>query len=273
MKAVAVSVVASLLAFATVASENAVLAKKPAKDRTPEEWYQILMQKEYKRTGGKIRKDGSAKGLVVVVNAQKRVDAAVLRRAIDVIDAQVHAPVALKEASGVKLSNPKKDVAALGGNLGVVVADSPDLAKLTLAPEDGWAVVNVAALAEDGAKDEVLASRVRKEILRGFGLIAGCSYMGRGQIVLAKGLTKPSHLDQIKAEAYGSEDLVAMERELPAYGILPWREATYLQACEEGWAPLPTNDVQKAIWNKVHNPPNKPMKITYDKDRQKPVVK
>ena len=31
------------------------------------------------------------------------------------------------------------------------------------------------------------------------------------------------------------------------------RYVTYRQACIEGWAPAPTNDVQKAIWEKVHS--------------------
>ena len=40
--------------------------------------------------------------------------------------------------------------------------------------------------------------------------------------------------------------------------------ATYKRACREGWAPTPTNDVQRAIWEKVHAIPDKPLTIEFD---------
>ena len=33
---------------------------------------------------------------------------------------------------------------------------------------------------------------------------------------------------------------------------------------EEGWSPSPTNDVQRAIWEKVHAIPDKPLTIEFD---------
>jgi hypothetical protein len=47
-------------------------------------------------------------------------------------------------------------------------------------------------------------------------------------------------------------------------GVTPIRLVTYAKACKEGWAPQPTNDVQKAIWDKVHAMPATPMKIEFD---------
>ncbi len=44
-------------------------------------------------------------------------------------------------------------------------------------------------------------------------------------------------------------------------GGKPQSRTTYRKACEEGWAPAPTNDVQKAIWDKVHEMPTEPIKI------------
>ena len=48
---------------------------------------------------------------------------------------------------------------------------------------------------------------------------------------------------------------------LPYYGITPWYQTTYHKAVEEGWAPAPTNEYQKAIWDKVHAMPTAPIKI------------
>ena len=60
---------------------------------------------------------------------------------------------------------------------------------------------------------------------------------------------------------------------LSGYGIIPYRLTTYRQACQEGWAHSPTNEYERYAWEDVHAMPSKPLKITYDKDRQKPVVK
>ena len=40
--------------------------------------------------------------------------------------------------------------------------------------------------------------------------------------------------------------------------------AECVAVCQEGWAPPPTNEYQRAIWNDVHKIPEKPMKIDFD---------
>jgi len=52
---------------------------------------------------------------------------------------------------------------------------------------------------------------------------------------------------------------------LKANGMSQEQRATYRHACEQGWAPAPTNDYQKAIWNEVHEMPTEPIKIKYQK--------
>lgn len=42
-----------------------------------------------------------------------------------------------------------------------------------------------------------------------------------------------------------------VRRLLPAVGFEPAVVATYLTACREGWAPAPTNDFQRAIWERA----------------------
>ena len=42
----------------------------------------------------------------------------------------------------------------------------------------------------------------------------------------------------------------------------------YRTAVKEGWAPQPTNDVQKAIWDKVHAMPTEPLKIKSETKKQ-----
>ena len=48
-------------------------------------------------------------------------------------------------------------------------------------------------------------------------------------------------------------------------GIDMLRKVSYKKACIEGWAPAPTNDIQKAIWEQVkadkERGPTNPLKI------------
>ena len=58
------------------------------------------------------------------------------------------------------------------------------------------------------------------------------------------------------------------QRYLLSLGVKPYRLTTYRKACEEGWANPPTNDVQKAIWDKVHAMPTEPIKIKPETKKQ-----
>ena len=46
---------------------------------------------------------------------------------------------------------------------------------------------------------------------------------------------------------------------------VPQEVTTYKKACQEGWAPNPTNEWQQAIWDETRQLPTKPIKIEFDK--------
>ena len=237
--------VTSLFADAT----NLVSATK--KKRTPEEIKARAESYMMRRHGGYIRKAGSAMGMVLFLNAQKSVSAASFKSALDEIDVNVHPEWELKEVDSVNLINPRTDITKLGGNIGIVLAESKDIPALITAPEDGWAIVNVLALKSDNPSEMVLASRTRKQLLRAFALTSGCAFMARGAIVLRSTIRTPKDLDSIPEESYGVDALITMEQKLPEFGVMPWVQATYRKACKEGWAPSPTNEYQKVIWEKI----------------------
>ena len=254
---IAVCCLAVGAAFAeTNTTTNAVeKAKKPHKDRGT--W-------EQRQFGGFVTKPNSAKGKVVVLNAQKIVPAADFKPAVDYIFKEVNPEISIVDVATVKTTNPMDDIVKQGGKLGVVLVDSPDLPTLLTAPESRWSIVNVAALKSDSKDAAVLAKRVRLEILRGFALASGCAFMTRDPIAMKMGVLIPEDLDVIKEEAYGVEIRWTLGMALPTYGITPWKVTTYKQACEEGWANAPTNKFQQKIWDKVHELPKKPMTIEFD---------
>ena len=61
----------------------------------------------------------------------------------------------------------------------------------------------------------------------------------------------------------------SMDETMPKLGIEKIEIGTYYDACELGIAPAPTNDIQRAVWEKVHQIPDKPMTIEFDPKKDK----
>jgi len=265
----------SLLAMASIASSCAAAEPAPAagapkqkprftedgkivignKTITREEFHEKMGRVRMKRTGGVVREAGSAKGLFVVVDAQKRVPRKEIEPVCATLDQWIRVQSKMVDADGAELPNfsPKaylQAIKAAGGTLGVVLVDADGLPGLLTAPEDGWSAVNVAALASDKPDATTLASRVRKETLRAFAFVCGGAYMTKADFVM-RDVTNPSDLDALPAEQFGLEIVAHVMQSAPRYGLVPWHQSTYKRACEEGWAPAPTNEFQKAIWERV----------------------
>lgn len=139
----------------------------------------------------------------------------------------------------------------------IELVETDQYGALAIFPEDFRACVNVKALVADKPPQSILGERLVKELTR-----ATFYIMGTG--CTAFDITKPigtlAELDKISVRTVSAE--TAMR--IPAryrLGITPIRFATYRQACHEGWAPAPTNDVQTAIWDEIHAMPTSPMKI------------
>ena len=130
-----------VLAAATVLPLFA--AEKPKHTFAPGEFEKRAQASYERKSGGTVRKANSAKGAVVVINAQDKVGRGDIDAAIKHIDETIHPILEYKEAKDVKVANPKDDIKRLGGTVGVVIADVADSPALAVAPEEGWAVVNV----------------------------------------------------------------------------------------------------------------------------------
>ena len=84
-------------------------------------------------------------------------------------------------------------------------------------------------------------------------------------LVVMSPVKTPEDLDAVKIEFPMPLPLLgAIGNHMVKAGMEATVTAYYRQACTEGWAPAPTNEVQKAIWDKAHAVPAKPMKIEFD---------
>ena len=248
------------IVFAAIAVCTAFVAladnhvQKPKVDMSPEA--------QYKRTGGRLVKKGTFTGKIAFIDTQDAVPFEVAQRIAklfaDTVEINV---VAEKSANG----KPEELLKASGATVAVIIVNDASTPAMLLAPEDRWGVVNVAKLVDDLPSDKAKAkfrpTRAGKEMVRAFSLLCGGgSSQFPGNMMNAPTLRQLDlTVDTIPM------DMVGYYQEfLKPLGVTPKEYTTYKRACREGWAPTPTNDVQKAIWEKVHQLPDKPMKIEFD---------
>lgn len=210
--------------------------------------------------GGKVRNTVNQRGRIVVLNAQKEVSvsqisepmaklASFLKIAIDVQNAESADPMkarAIKELNGANA-------------LLLVVSCDKCSEPMMIAPDGGWAVVNVKALG-----DKNIDARLRKEIVRAFAYLCGGIKSQYAEPMTAA-ITDIRQLDLVEQAQLPVDVLMRIPEYLKTLGVTQYQEASYRTACKQGWAPAPTNDVQKAIWNEVHSIPTKPLTIAPEK--------
>lgn len=142
-------------------------------------------------------------------------------------------------------------------NVAIFMVDDPSLPMSLLALEDRWAVVNVAKISSDNPKLLTLLRRAEKLVTRvGTGLLGGhfCLQIAFSAMQPVYSLEE---LDRMEGRAIAPSSLTQISYSLQKLGLAQARPCTYEQACVEGWAPAPTNDVQREIWNDVKNPANR----------------
>ena len=144
----------------------------------------------------------------------------------------------------------------------VVVVSRDGQPVLLCAPEEGWGEVNIKPLMADDPKEFILQRRIEKEVLRALGYALGCGNSSVTPCVMSN-VGSLEDLDSLQM-LMGPESLGKTLHNAGKRGCEPRKYVSYRKACQEGWAPAPTNDVQKAIWDQVHTIPTTPMKIEFD---------
>ena len=208
-----------------------------------------------RREGGLVLEPGTQKGEVAYVNCQSAAKDEWIAESATYFRRE--AKFKITEGRGAfDLRNPK-----VIGDMTLFVVDDPAMPVLLVAPENRWAMVNVASLKSE--KEPFFRARVLKELSRGFAMLCGASdsqFPG----ALTSAITKTADLDYHTDHRLPVDLFSRFRRYMRAYGVTPGNIETYETACCQGWAPAPTNDVQKAIWDKVHAIPKNPMKIEFD---------
>ena len=209
----------------------------------------------YRQTGGHVARPETRKGRIVCVNCQNAIEDSAISEATVSFGNIVKLPVEIERG---KFAWPSP---AVVGNASLFIVDDESFPTIVSAPESRWAMVNVAPLRKGrGVEAPYFNARAKKEVTRGLALLCGAQSSSFPGTIMGC-VTEPEQLDGFTDFRLPVDVAKRFNAYIKGYGAIPAIEVTYKKACEEGWAPAPTNDVQKTIWDKVHAMPIEPIKI------------
>lgn len=199
------------------------------------------------RTGGPIERPCKEPG-VCFMNFQKRLPSSEFRYALTGMSRVFQMSVYTREGKAGDEANLK---ALVGRHVSVIaVVDDETTPMLLVSPDESWAKINIAKLAADKPDDHTLTLRLNKELWRAFAFVSGGCYTETPGCLLKPARTL-AELDAIKGTTIGPDSFLRVHNYLTNANCSSAGFTTYLAACKEGWAPAPTNDYQKAVWEKV----------------------
>lgn len=212
------------------------------------------------RHGGRVRNTANQRGKIVVVNAQKTIDASQITEPMEKLSDHLKVAIDVQNGEATEPGKARELKKKLGANALLMIVECETCSEpMLVAPDGAWAVVNVKALG-----DRNLDTRLRKEVVRAFAYLCGGTKSQYADPMTAA-VTDIRQLDLIGQAEMPIDVLTRMTEYLKTLGVTPYEEASYQTACRQGWAPLPTNEVQQAIWDKIHEIPAEPIKIKHQK--------
>ena len=222
--------------------------------------------RRYRLRGGDIERPESFKGKVAIIDTQDKVPFASAEQAAALLAEAVGCNIVAEKAAAGKAEDLLR---ASKAQVAVVVVNDEATPAMLLAPEDHWGVVNVAKLVgdlpTDKAKARFIGSRARKEIVRAFSILCGGgASQFPGNMMNAVTMKQ---LD-VSVDSIPVDMIQFYQVYLKELGVTQRSVTNYRTAVKEGWAPQPTNDVQRAIWDKVHEMPTEPLKIKSETKKQ-----
>lgn len=256
------SIFALAIAFSAVAADLAtanslpVVNDRAASRAAQNARMQTIREKQLKSTGGFVVKQNSRQGRVAFINAQSRMK----QKALDDIAAQLsqYSHLDIVSIKGETSDDPAMVAKKYNVTVAITIVDNKDGPLMLLAPEDKWAVLNVGRIVADEKFDQGCC----KGLLRTFAHLceSGMSqYPGNVMSVVRLE-------DAYRLESSLPIDVTMRQlKYLSTMGVKPDCRVSYATACREGWAPAPTNDIQKAIWDQIKSDkergPAKPLTI------------
>ena len=221
------------------------------------------VRREYfKRTselhsGGIIEKPGAGRGTFLFVDCTGTITEGMFARDFNILDRTLKVRPKVVRGQSVTVETASSALKALNANAAVFIVTNTALPRLVTASEEGWAIVNLCKLKAGEPSKESLEKRITVEVIRGLAQIFGSGNGGMSMVAI----TSLADIDEIQHPGFPAAAMKICQPQMKKLGFEPRVTATYMVACKQGWAPAPTNAIQKAIWDKVHALPTAPIKI------------
>ena len=231
----------------------ALFAAEAKKEQPTEAELAARKEMFLKKTGGIIEMPG--KGKLAVVNAQTKFDKSAIDTGVAEFKRALH--VTIETTSG---SWKFGDGVPEGAATVVYVVDDKTMPMSLVTLEDRWGIVNVDKISD--------AKRFSKEFVRVMIATIGAG-TSQYKVSPMQPVQKEEDLDAVLGSALTVDAVMGMKIRLEQLGVTSSKVTAYRKACMDGWAPAPTNDIQKAVWEEVHAIPKNPMKIEFDAEKGK----
>ena len=216
---------------------------------------------ETEETGGFLTVWPANHGTFTFVNAQNAVADDVIAKPINAIKDDFHIDIRSVKGDFPEIRQIPARLAEMKSLGAIWIVNDPALPMMLAAAENGWGILNVAPFITDKPDAKKLDQRLLKMFNRTFATIHGAT----DSPMMPQCVMKPAHgladIDALICRNFSPEAYSKVSSYLQKCGYLTSHSGTYYDACEEGWAPLPTNAVQKAIWDKVHAMPTAPIQL------------
>lgn len=244
---VALTLITSVAFAADVAADKTAQDEKAAKRAASR-------QKALERSGGLI--DRPSAGKVAIVNCQTKYPKAKIEQHIQDLRDALRVNFVLTDGAPIAAATALSRAAAKpdGASVALYLADDAGLPISLYAMEGQWCIVNFSALNE---------SQCEKEFVRGASLVLGCA-MSQSKSSPMQTVATLKDFDRVISTDISFDSLGGILTNMENLGITQSRKTSYRKACMEGWAPAPTNDYQKVIWEEIHAKPTNPIKIKFD---------
>lgn len=144
----------------------------------------------------------------------------------------------------------------------VVIEGADEWPALSVFPEERIGLVNADKL-KGGDDPSAPETRVSKEIWRALGFVGGIGFSHMENDMMQPYYT----LEEIDGNMHNYIQPMNMAKWgalWKRFGVKKEMKVPYRVACQQGWAPAPTNEYQKAVWDEVRAAPKNPMKIKFD---------
>ncbi len=218
--------------------------------------------------GGYIRFVPKDAGKFFFVNGQSVVERDVILAEVNRIAQDVNFDIQMIEGSAPDIQNVSERLQCLGAKGAVWIVNDIKLPRVLAAIEDGWAILNVAQMVKDVDREKI-NNRMIKEMNRTFAVIHGAMDPVMMPACALKPAVGLNGLDALVCKEMSPMTVAKVSFYMVGAGYKKVKSGTYYDACEEGWAPAPTNEMQKAVWDKVHQLPTKPLSIMRESERMR----